>query len=217
MTLNLVLLLLGSYLLGAIPFGVLIARTQGVDIMKVGSGNTGATNVMRVLGKGPGYAVFVLDTLKGLVPTLVGRWLFPDRQEFWFLAGALAIIGHSFSPFLKFRGGKGISSALGMTIGTSPIVALCAFVVFATTLGTTRFMSLASIFAIISTIPFGFLFKDSSWVLMGYSAMVVFIVYRHRANIKRLKDGTEPKFKFDKSVDVPPESSKSEDDENRAP
>lgn len=206
---DLALLLTGSYLLGSIPFGVLIARAKGIDLMKVGSGNTGATNAMRVLGKGPGFLVFALDLLKGLIPPLVGRWLFPDRQEFWMFAGSMAIIGHSFSPFLKFKGGKGISSALGMTLGTSPFVALSAFVVFSISLRTSRYMSLASMIAIISTIPLGLLFKDSPWVIGGYSVMIVFIVYRHRANIKRLKEGTEPKFRFGKTVEPP----KSEEDE----
>ncbi|MBC8064207.1 MAG: glycerol-3-phosphate 1-O-acyltransferase PlsY [Chlorobia bacterium] len=211
MTMELALLLLGSYLLGSIPFGVLIARARGVDLMKVGSGNTGATNAMRVLGKGPGFLVFVLDLLKGLIPPLVGRWLFPDRQEFWMFAGSMAIIGHSFSPFLKFKGGKGISSALGMTLGTSPLVALSAFVLFSISLGTTRYMSLASMIAIVSTIPFGLLFKDSPWVIGGYSVMILFIIYRHRANIKRLREGTEPKFKFGKTVEAP----QTEEDEDQ--
>lgn len=200
---ELTLLIIGAYLLGSIPVGVLVARAYGVDIMRVGSGNIGATNVMRALGKGPGIVVLILDMLKGLLPTLAGRWLFPERQELWLLAGAMAIIGHSFSPFLKFKGGKGISTALGMTLGTSPFVALSAFGLFSVVLGTVRYMSLASIVAVLSTIPLGFLFKDSPWVLGGYGLMSVFIVYRHRANIKRLKDGTEPKFKFKKTIDLP--------------
>lgn len=206
MTVELALLLLGAYLLGAIPVGVLVARAFGVDIMKIGSGNIGATNVGRALGKKAMIPVFLLDLLKGLIPTLVARSLFPDRQEFWFLAGAMAIIGHSFSPFLKFKGGKGISTALGMTIGTSPFVALCAFVLFSSTLATTRFMSLASIVGVISTLPLGIFFKDSPWVLGGYGLMSTFIIYRHRANLKRLKEGTEPKFTFNKTIDAPKSS-----------
>lgn len=199
---ELALLLLGAYLLGSIPVGVLVARAFGVDIMKVGSGNIGATNVGRALGKKASIPVFLLDMLKGLIPTLVARAVFPHNQEYWFLSGAMAIIGHSFSPFLKFKGGKGISTALGMTLGTSPFVALSAFALFSLMLGTTRYMSLASIVAVLSTIPLGILFKDSPWVLGGYSLMSTFIIYRHRANIKRLKEGTEPKFSFKKSIDT---------------
>ncbi len=205
------LLLVGAYLLGAIPVGVLVARAYGVDIMKVGSGNIGATNVGRVLGKKASIPVFLLDMLKGLVPVLVARNLLPERQELWFLVGAMAIIGHSFSPFLKFKGGKGISTALGMTIGTSPLVALCAFGLFSVLLGTTRFMSLASMVAALSTIPLGIAFKDSPWVLGGYVLMSVFIVYRHRANIKRLQDKTEPRFSFQKSIEVPTQDSQIKD------
>jgi glycerol-3-phosphate acyltransferase PlsY len=205
MTVELILLLLGGYVLGAIPFGVLVARAKGIDIMSVGSGNTGATNVMRVLGKGPGFLVFFLDTLKGLLPVLVARWLFPHEQPFWLAAGAVAIIGHSFSPFLKFKGGKGIATALGMMIGTSPIVALIAFVLFAIVLTASRYMSLASIVAVLSTIPFGLLMKDSPWVIGGYVVLSSMIIWRHRANILRLKSGTEPKFAFRKTIDAAPE------------
>lgn len=202
MTLGLVLLFIGAYFVGSIPFGVLVARAKGIDIMSVGSGNIGATNVVRALGKGPGLLVFFLDLLKGLAPALVARLLFPDRQEVWFWSGATAVIGHSFSPFLKFKGGKGISTALGMMLGASPVVALAAFAIFAILLLSLKFMSLASILAVLSTIPLGLLFGDSKWVIGGYAILSTFIVYRHRSNISRLKKGTEPKFKFRKSVDL---------------
>ncbi len=203
MTVQLVCLLVGSYILGSIPFGVLVARSQGIDIMSIGSGNTGATNVMRALGKGPGLLVFFLDLLKGLLPALAGRWLFPDRQEFWFLAGICAVLGHSLSPFLGFRGGKGISSALGMTVGTSPFTALGAFVIFSSLLGTTRFMSLASMIGVASTVPLSYFLGDSHWVTGGYVLLTIFVVIRHRANIDRLRKGTEPKFTFKKTIQKP--------------
>jgi acyl phosphate:glycerol-3-phosphate acyltransferase len=201
MTLVLVLLYIGSYLIGSIPFGVLVARAKGIDIMSVGSGNIGATNVVRALGKGPGLLVFVLDLLKGLIPALIARVLFPERQEIWFWAGATAVVGHSFSPFLKFKGGKGISTALGMMLGASPVAALAAFSIFAILLTTLKYMSLASIVAVLSTIPIGLLLRESYWVILGYSILSTFIVYRHRANISRLRNGTEPKFKFNKTVE----------------
>jgi glycerol-3-phosphate acyltransferase PlsY len=201
MILELPILLILAYILGSIPFGVLIARANGVDIMKVGSGNIGATNVMRVLGKGPAFLVFFLDTLKGAVPAIAARYLFPDQQEFWLLAGAMAVLGHSFSPFLKFKGGKGIATALGMVIGASPIIAVSAFLVFAVTLAITRFMSIASMFAVVSTIPVGLLLKESYWMIAGYVVLSSLIIWRHRANIERLKIGKEPKFSFKKTVD----------------
>jgi glycerol-3-phosphate acyltransferase PlsY len=200
MIFELPILLILAYILGSIPFGVLIARANGVDIMKVGSGNIGATNVMRVLGKGPAFLVFFLDTLKGAVPALAARYLFPERQELWLLAGAMAVVGHSFSPFLKFKGGKGIASALGMVIGASPIIALSAFIVFSLTLATTGFMSLASMVAVASTVPVGLLLKESYWMIAGYVVLSSLIIWRHRANIERLRKGTEPKFLFKKTV-----------------
>jgi glycerol-3-phosphate acyltransferase PlsY len=162
--------------------------------MSVGSGNIGATNVVRVLGKGPGYLVFFLDMLKGLIPALIARWLFPDNQEYWFFAGMFAVIGHSLSPFLKFKGGKGISTALGMTLGSSPVVALIALGIFLAILLGTGYVSLASIFAVVSTTPMSILFRDSLWVTIGFAALSVFVIYRHKANIIRLRNGTESKF-----------------------
>ncbi|HJP83627.1 MAG TPA: glycerol-3-phosphate 1-O-acyltransferase PlsY [Fimbriimonadaceae bacterium] len=190
----LISLFVGSYLLGSIPFGVLVAKSRGIDIMSVGSGNIGATNVVRVLGKGPGYLVFFLDMLKGLIPALVARWLFPANQEYWFFAGMFAVIGHSLSPFLKFKGGKGISTALGMTVGSSPVVALIALGIFLAILFGSGYVSLASIFAVISTTPMSFLLRDSLWVTIGFAVLSVFVIYRHKANIVRLRNGTESKF-----------------------
>ena len=203
MNVELTLLLIGSYILGGIPFGVLVARAHGVDIMAIGSGNTGATNVIRALGKGPGLLVFVLDLLKGLLPALAGRALFPGHQELWFLAGAVAVVGHSLSPFLKFKGGKGISTALGMALGSSPLVALIAFLVFSILLATVGYMSLASMIAVALTIPLTLILKDSVWVTAGFALLTVFVIYRHRSNIVRLLNGTEPKFKLKKTIEEP--------------
>lgn len=204
MTVDLAALLIGAYLLGAIPFGVLVARANGIDIMAIGSGNIGATNVLRVLDKGPAFLVFALDVLKGLIPALVGRWLFPGQQELWFLGGMMAVVGHSLSPFLKFKGGKGISTALGMCIGTSPIVALVAFILFVILLATIRYMSVASMIAVTATVPMEIAMHGSPWVIGGYAALTLFVIYRHRANIQRLRNGTEPKFVLKKTLDAKP-------------
>jgi glycerol-3-phosphate acyltransferase PlsY len=208
MTVELTLLLIGSYLLGGVPFGVLVARAHGIDIMAIGSGNTGATNVIRALGKGPGLFVFFLDLAKGLGPTLAARALFPGRQELWFLAGAMAVIGHSLSPFLKFKGGKGISTALGMALGSSPIVALISFVVFSILLAAVGYMSFASMVAVALTIPLTLVFRDSPWVTAGFALLALFVIYRHRSNIERLRKGTEPKFKLNKTIDESPAPAK---------
>lgn len=197
MTATHAIVLLGAYFLGSIPFGVLIAKSYGVDIRTVGSGNTGATNVWRALGPKAGAPAFLLDTLKGLIPALVARYL-GWSQEWVFVAGVAAIIGHCLSPFLGFKGGKGVATALGTMLGTSPIVALCAFGVFFLMMGLTRIVSLSALIATPSAILFGILFGDRPAVLWAYVLLTIFITYRHRSNIRRLLKGEEPKFDWRK-------------------
>lgn len=192
------LLLAGSFFLGSLPFGLWIGRALGVDIRKVGSGNIGATNAMRALGKGWGLLVLVLDVLKGLVPALVGRFLFDDAQ-IGGLCGLTAVLGHCLSPFLRFRGGKGISTGLGALLGSTPLVGFSAFVVFAIILWRTRYVSLASMAAAFALIPFGLLFGDPLTMVSIYAAFFAFVVYRHRANIDRLRSGTENRFEWKRS------------------
>ncbi len=210
------ILLLVSYLLGAIPVGVLVARARGVDILKAGSGNIGATNVGRVLGKGPGLAVWGLDVLKSLAPTLVARALLHERligldpQTQWFLVGTAAILGHCASPFLRFKGGKGISTALGAIVGTEPLVALCCFALFAVTLATTRYMAIASTVGVMSVVLFSLLFGVTPQLLPIFLSLALFVAYRHRSNFRRLKEGTEPRFSF-KKAGAPPEGSALQD------
>ncbi len=198
-------LLLASYLLGAVPFGVLFARAKGIDIMKVGSGNIGATNVGRVLGAKLGLAVWALDVLKSLLPTLAARALLPaplaglDPETQWFLVGLAAILGHCASPFLRFRGGKGISTALGAIVGTAPLVALCCFGLFAVLLATTRYMALASLIGVSSVVVFSLLFGVTPQLLPAFVLLALFVAYRHRSNFRRMREGTEPKFSFKKA------------------
>lgn len=203
MTLNHILVLLIGYVLGSIPFGVLVARARGVDIMKVGSGNTGATNVYRTLGKGPGLIVFILDVMKGVVPALIGHWLLKDKS-FALYAGVAAMAGHSFSPFLKFKGGKGISTGLGALLGSTPLVALSALGAFCVVFAFTRWVSLGSLTAGLVLPIFGYLYGDPKPMLVIYVAICVFVFVKHRANIQRLLAGTEPKLNL---------RSKSEDSE----
>ena len=201
----LTLLLIVAYLVGGIPFGVLVARARGVDILKVGSGNIGATNVGRVLGKGPGLAVWGLDVLKSLLPTLVARAALPlgagilAPETCWFLVGAAAILGHCASPFLGFRGGKGISTALGAMVGTAPLVALGCFVLFALVLGTTRYMAIASTVGVFSVVVFAAIFGVTPQLVPVFLLLALFVLYRHRTNFARLQAGTEPKFSFSKA------------------
>lgn len=191
---------IASYLCGSIPFGVLIAKAKGVDIMSVGSGNPGATNVWRTLGPAAGFTVFLTDTLKGAVPAAIVLWLSKDAS-FGLVAGILAIIGHTFSPFLKFKGGKGVATAFGALVGSAPIIAGIVFAIFALIVALTRYISLGSIIAVISLVGLGIAFNMPAFVIGAYAVMAVFIVYRHSENIARLKAGTERKFSFKKSKD----------------
>lgn len=199
------LLLLASYFLGAIPFGYLVAKAKGVDILKAGSGNIGATNVGRVLGKGPGLAVWGLDVLKSLLPTLAARALLPHGvgplagATAWFLVGLAAVVGHCASPFLGFKGGKGISTALGAIVGTAPVVALLCFLLFAVILATTGYMAIASTVGVASVVFFGAILGLTHQLLPIFALAAIFVAYRHRTNFQRLRAGTEPKFSFRKA------------------
>ncbi len=203
MRLQLVLLVIASYLCGGIPFGVVIAKMKGIDLFKVGSGNIGATNVSRALGAKFAILVFILDVSKAAVPAFVARWIVPHdlygmpAQFYWFLAGVMAVLGHCASPFLKFRGGKGVSTALGMVVGAAPAVAVCSFGLWWILLPVTGYMSLASVVAVSSSILFGWILPGQARELVPlYVLLSVFVAIRHLPNIRRLLKGTEPKFSF---------------------
>ncbi len=222
------LLYLGAYLLGSVPFAVLFGRMKGIDILHFGSGNPGMTNVTRALGPGWGLACFVLDVGKGLLPTLVARGLVShsyhgfDPQLIWFSTGLAAIAGHCASVFLRFRGGKGVSAALGAIIGTDPLTAALCFAVFTALMVVTRYMSLASVVGVASAVVFDLVLPGESRQLLPiFIGLSLFVVYRHRKNFKRLLNGDEPKFSFRKSPppepDEPTESGSNGPDEGNEP
>lgn len=188
----LVLLLVAAYFLGAVPFGVLIARARGVDITKIGSGNIGATNVHRALGWKAGLLVMALDASKSLIPALVAKNL-GFSADVSLLAGFLAVLGHCASPFLKFKGGKGIATILGSAIGATPLVAVGGLAVFIVLFAATSFVSVASIAAVLSAILFAYLLRYDPPVIAAYTLVALFIIYKHRLNIRRLLRGEEPK------------------------
>lgn len=188
---ELVMLIAGGYLLGSVPFGYLIAKSRGVDIRTVGSGNVGATNVLRALGKGPAIVVFVLDVAKGLVPAVVGHALF-HQTEYAFAAGAAAVLGHSFSPFLGFKGGKGIATGLGVLIGSTPLVAAGAAGLFLLMMSVTMIVSISSVVGALSILPFGVLVADPPSLYPAYAFFGLYLAWRHRSNFARMKQGTEP-------------------------
>jgi len=200
-----------AYLLGSIPFGVIIARAHGKDLRSIGSGNIGATNVSRALGRRWAYFCFVLDVLKGLVPMLVVRALvemskpIPSLLSLWLLVGCAAILGHIFPIYLKFKGGKGVATSLGVALGLWPYYTICAafaFAIWAAVALIWRYISLASIIASIAfplvlvlavVLTPGWDF-DNLWpLLIAATAIPLMVIIRHRENIKRLIAGTERK------------------------
>jgi acyl phosphate:glycerol-3-phosphate acyltransferase len=196
-----------AFLLGSIPFGMLLARAKGVDIRSVGSGNIGATNVVRALGPKVGLAVFVLDVLKGTIPALIAKQAIQapvgevQIQTISMLMGVIAILGHMFSPFIGFKGGKGVATGFGAALGAIPGAALVGLAVISLTVALTRYVSLGSILAAIFVPIFSMLvFRDSLQLLPILVVMAAFIIWKHRANIERLRNGTESKFAFKKQI-----------------
>jgi glycerol-3-phosphate acyltransferase PlsY len=178
-----------AYLLGSIPFGFLAGRLRGVDIRTAGSRNTGATNVFRTLGRGMGIAVMAADILKGLAAVLIARALLDDP---WPLAAAaLAIAGHVFPVWLRFRGGKGVAVGAGALIGVMPLVSLTLVAVWVAIVLVTRYVSLASVVCALALTPLAWLYGYDwpSVVLAGLVAVAVLV--RHRANLRRLARGQE--------------------------
>ena len=191
------LLVLAAYLLGSIPNGLLIARLKGVDLQKVGSGNIGATNVFRCVGKGWGIAAFVLDAVKGFVPAFFFPRLLESAPPWLGLAcGVAAVAGHNWPVWLKFKGGKGVSTSAGMLLGIAPAAVGVGFAVFALTVALTRFVSLGSILAAIA-VPAAYLWMNGAENRLLAGALVVMgalVIFKHRANVGRLLRGTEPRI-----------------------
>ncbi len=195
-----------GYLLGSLPFGYLVARAKGVNIFEVGSKNPGATNVRRVLGSGPGNLVLALDAAKGALAAFAPwgyRMAFRasapalDAADYGYLAIAGlvgAIMGHSFSCFTGFRGGKGVATGAGGFAVLFPLGALIAATVWGLTALISRFVSLASMLAAVSLPVAAILLKQSTVLVIVSAAVAVFVVVRHRANISRLLAGTESKI-----------------------
>lgn len=193
-----------SYLIGAIPFGYLIGRLHGIDIRKVGSGNIGATNVTRSVGKVQGKICFFLDFLKGALPVaLVNSVFTQDTANLALGAGLAVILGHIFPIYLKFRGGKGVATAAGVALALAPYPLLCALLVWLATFLTTRYVSLASIVAaaalpVAAALFFGLgigtPFPLGASTLIFFTLIALLAILRHVSNIKRLLNGTESRF-----------------------
>lgn len=185
----------GSYLLGSIPFGFIVARMAGIrNIMEHGSGNIGATNVLRVLGPAHGVVVLLLDSLKGAIPAYVGLRVLGIGSLGGFLAGLFAIIGHNWSIFLRFRGGKGVATSAGVLLVCMPVPLGVAACVFLLVVALTRFVSLGSILSAWTAFAYVFFFGQELWQKAAILLLCLFVTYKHRANINRLILGQESRL-----------------------
>ena len=189
MTASQVILVVAAYLSGSLPFGYWAGRLHGIDIRQAGSGNTGATNVWRVLGRRAGIPVLLLDIAKGLVPALVG--LHTAGAGTAIVAGAAAVAGHMFPVLLGFSGGKGVATSAGVVLAVTPLHGIVLLLVFGAVLWLFRYVSLASMVAA-GLYPVTCLATGEPWPVIVFGAIAAAgIVARHRANIGRLRTGTE--------------------------
>lgn len=183
--------ILGAYLLAAIPFSVWVARAKGVDLRKVGSGNLGATNVYRSLGIRYAAIVFALDVFKGFLPVYVSMWLWPAAYWAHVGVGVVCIIGHSWSVFVGFKGGKGAATGLGVLLALSEGVFLFLALVAALLIWRTRYVSVATLTcAVLAPILFIFFGYPLTYIVF-VTVISILIIFRHRANIERLIEGRE--------------------------
>ncbi len=198
-----VLMLILSYLIGAIPNGYVIGKVFfKKDIREFGSGNTGATNSFRVLGKPAGFIVTFLDIFKGFITVFFPLW-FPVHAQgpistfftHGLIVGIFAIIGHVYPIYLKFKGGKAVATSAGVVLGVNPILLLILAVIFFGILYLTKYVSLSSIIAAISCVIGSLIIHD--YILFGMSAFVsIILIFRHRSNIVRIFKGEESKIKW---------------------
>ncbi|HAO78930.1 MAG TPA: acyl-phosphate glycerol 3-phosphate acyltransferase [Verrucomicrobia subdivision 3 bacterium] len=216
-----IIVVVAAYLLGSIPFGFLVAKAKGIDIRSMGSGNIGATNAMRVLGKPAGILVLLADAVKGYAACLLGVFihiyfsnqltglhssapdngtnsfeeLFNSFSYFPIIAGIFAVLGHNYTCWLKFKGGKGIATTAGVYLALAPWAVLVAFAVFILAIAVTRYASVGSIAAAIAL-------SATVWVMTPHNlflgivttALGVLAIYKHKSNIQRLMAGTENRF-----------------------
>jgi glycerol-3-phosphate acyltransferase PlsY len=200
--------LIASYLIGSIPTAYIFGRiAKGIDIREFGSGNVGATNTFRVLGRGPGLAVLAIDILKGFISAayIAGLFLYISpvaRPELYrIFTGLSVILGHNWPLFLKFKGGKGVATSGGVVAGLIPKIFWLGFVVWCVVFYLTGYISVASIITSMSIPLFTLFFGEPTEIVVFMSILCLIIVYKHRSNLKRLKNGEEkriPLFKKSK-------------------
>ena len=211
--LTLLATLVGAYLIGAIPFGLIIGKMKGVNIRDHGSGNIGATNVLRVLGKPLGITCFILDFGKGLVPVLLARQLCQHQAPEWIdwlpLTAVFAtVLGHVFSCFVNFKGGKGVATSAGAIMAVAPLPTTAALVIWLIVFRLSGYVSLGSIVAAFA-LPLCAVFQGRLYgdkllplpSLILFTVMAILVIWLHRANITRLRNGTESSFKRKKEAE----------------
>lgn len=203
LTLGILIAVLVGYLLGSIPTGYVVARAKGVDIRSAGSGNIGATNVFRILGTPAGILVLLVDAAKGWIAVLIGMrmiwpWIAPDvvtgtAEWLGVAAGVAAVLGHNYTFWLGFKGGKGIATSAGVLAGLVPLALLVALGVWIAVVVLSRYVSLASILGAF-VLPFAVWFWRYSTLMITITALLAAMaIYKHKSNIQRLLKGTENK------------------------
>lgn len=183
-----------AYLIGGIPVGLVVGLARGVDVRRVGSGNIGATNVIRGVGAGLGALVFIIDVLKGVAAVSLARAL---GAEDWLvgMAGLFAVLGHSYSPYLAFKGGKGVATSLGVALGLSWLPALIAFGLWLVVVLPTRYVSLGSIIGAAAMPVLLYVFQPGQPdLVVPMAALAIIVIGRHNENIERLLRGQEHRF-----------------------
>lgn len=189
-----ILTAIAAYLLGSIPTGFLVAKAKGIDIRTIGSGNIGATNVLRALGKPAGVFVLVVDALKGWLAVTLVALLFRDWDAGRIIAGVAAILGHNYTCWLHFKGGKGIATSAGVLVALVPWALLAGLGVWIIVFILSRYVSLASICACAAIPIAAWLNKESITRIIVTAALAALAIYKHKANIRRLLEGTENRF-----------------------
>ncbi len=182
-----------TYLVAAIPFGLIVAKSKGIDLRTVGSGNIGSTNVYRALGIKYAVIVFILDSIKGAIPTYLAIY-FIDNPWVHVAIGAIAIVGHSLSCFVKFKGGKGAATAIGVIIALGPSVSVITILLAIVMIAITRIVSLTTITCSVLTPLLFYIFDYPLEYTLSLAVIAMFIIARHRANIVRLIQNKENKI-----------------------
>lgn len=191
-----------SYLIGSVSAAIITCKIMGLpDPRSSGSNNPGATNVLRIGGKKAAFLTLMGDLLKGLIPVLIVKLIFPEEPILIALSALAAFLGHLFPIFFEFKGGKGVATALGCIIALSPLVALCAFGTWLVIFSTTRISSLSALTAAIVAPIFLWLFDASLSVVMAVIIMDILLIIRHQANIQRILRGEEKKMSFSRKKD----------------